>query len=109
MHVSFQFLVYYSVFFLQSGESVFPGGYSGLSQGWLWEYCVMLGAHLLVCWMSPKQVWRQHLAAQEPFCFLSVTWHGEALYGLGVHSVEVLILLSAFFLPSEAPVSQQDF
>jgi hypothetical protein len=31
-------------------------GYAFLSQGWLWEYHMMLGAHLLVCQMSPKQV-----------------------------------------------------
>jgi hypothetical protein len=32
-------------------------GYTDLSQGWLWEYCVMFVAHLLVCQMSSKQVW----------------------------------------------------
>jgi hypothetical protein len=47
--------------------------------------------------------------AQQPSCFLSVTWHGEALYRLGVHGVKVLILLGALFLPSVAPVSQQEF
>jgi hypothetical protein len=36
-------------------------------------------------------------------------WCGEALYGLRVQDVEVLILLGAFFLPSVAPVSQKDF
>jgi hypothetical protein len=49
------------------------------------------------------------LEAWEPSCFLSVMWCGEALYGLGVQGVEVLILLGALFLPSAAPVSQQDF
>jgi hypothetical protein len=43
------------------GLLVFPGGYAGLSQGWLREYYMMLGAHLLVCLMSPKQVWSQCL------------------------------------------------
>jgi hypothetical protein len=38
-----------------------------------------LFAQLFVCWMSPKQVWSQHLAAGELSCFLSVTWYGEAL------------------------------
>jgi hypothetical protein len=47
--------------------------------------------------------------AKEPSCFLSVTWHGEALYGLGTQGVEVLILLGDLFLPSVAPASQQDF
>jgi hypothetical protein len=32
--------------FLWSERSVCPGGYTGLSQGWLWEYHVMLVAHL---------------------------------------------------------------
>jgi hypothetical protein len=84
-------------------------GYAGLSQGWLWEYHVMLVAHLLVCQMSHKQVWNQCLVAQESSCFLSVMWCGEALYGLRVQGVEVLILLGALFLPSVAPASQQDF
>jgi hypothetical protein len=46
---------------------------------------------------------------QEPSCFFSVMWHGEALYGLGVQGVEVLILLGALFLPRVSPASQQDF
>jgi hypothetical protein len=70
---------------------------------------MMLVAHLLVCRMSPKQVWSWHLVVWEPFYFLSVTWRGEALYGLGFQGVEVLILLGVFFLPSVAPASQQDF
>jgi hypothetical protein len=59
--------------------------------------------------MSPKQVWSQHLVTQELSYFRSVTWSGEALYGLGVQGVEVLILLGALFPPSVAPESQQDF
>jgi hypothetical protein len=47
--------------------------------------------------MSPKQVWSLRLVARELSCFLSVMWHGEALYGLGVQGVKVLILLGAFF------------
>jgi hypothetical protein len=39
----------------------------------------------------------QHLAAQEPSCFLSVTWYGEAFHRLGVQGVEVLIPLAALF------------
>jgi hypothetical protein len=67
-------------------------------------------AYLLTCWSaSPKQVWSQHLSAWEPSWFLSVTWHGEALYRLGFQSVRVLLLLDGFFLPSVAPASQQDF
>jgi hypothetical protein len=107
--VPFQFLVHYSVFFCVGWGSVCPGGYAGLSQGWLWEYHVMFVAHLLVCRMSPKQVWSWRLVAREPSCFLSVMWHREALYGLGVQGVKVLILLGAFFLPNVAPESRQDF
>jgi hypothetical protein len=44
---SFQF-VFYSVGFF-AGVSVCPGGYGGLSQEWLGEYHVMLGANFLVC------------------------------------------------------------
>jgi hypothetical protein len=49
----FQILVYYSVFlffgFFWSGQgSVFPVGYAGLPQGWLWEYHIssLVGLHL---------------------------------------------------------------
>jgi hypothetical protein len=47
--------------------------------------------------------------AQQPSSFLSVMWHGEALHGLGVQGVKVLILLGALFLRSVAPAFQQDF
>jgi hypothetical protein len=66
--------------------------------------------YLLTCWSaSPKQVWSSCLVAQELSCFLSVRWHVEALYGLGFQGVGLLILLGGFFLPSVAPVSQQNF
>jgi hypothetical protein len=53
---------------------------------------------LLSCWsVSPKQVWSRCLEVSESSCFLSVTWHGEALYGLGVQGVRVLLLLGDFF------------
>jgi hypothetical protein len=57
------FIIHFSFFFffLQGGGSVFPVGYAGLSQLWLGENHVVIGAHLLVCRMSPKQVWNQHL------------------------------------------------
>jgi hypothetical protein len=67
---------------------------------------VMLGAHLFVCQMSPKQVWSQRLVAWQPSCFLSVTWCGETFYWIGVQDVKVLVLLAALFLPSVAPASQ---
>jgi hypothetical protein len=51
--------------------------------------------------MSPKQVWSWWLVVQDSY-FLSVKWCEEALYGLGVPGVKVLILLVAFFLTSVA-------
>jgi hypothetical protein len=36
-------------------------------------------------------------------------WHGEALHGVGVQGVEILILLGALFPPSVFPASQQGF
>jgi hypothetical protein len=96
-------------FFCRAGRSVCPGGYAHLFHGCLWENMCCLFAHLFVCWMSPKQVWSQHLAAQKASSFLSVMWSGEALYRLGVQAVKILILPFAFFLPSVAPVSHQKF
>jgi hypothetical protein len=69
-------------------------------RGGCWNTVCHLFAHLLVCCMSPKQVWSQHLAAGEPSCFLSVTCHREALYGLGVQGVKALFPLGVVFLPS---------
>jgi hypothetical protein len=46
--VSFQFVFIIQFFFVGWGL-VCPESYSGLSQSWLGEYCMMLGAHLLVC------------------------------------------------------------
>jgi hypothetical protein len=88
-------------------------GYAGLSQVWLGEYHMMLGTHLFGL-LNVSQAgsrggnsggWWQQL----PTCFLSVMWHGEAFYGLGVQGVKVLILLCASFLPSVAPACQQGF
>jgi hypothetical protein len=47
--------------------------------------------------MSLKQIWSWHLVAQEPSCFLSMTWHGVAFKVLGVQGVRVLIVLGCFF------------
>jgi hypothetical protein len=63
---------------------------------------VILGAHLLVCQMSTKQVWSQNLAVQQPSCFFSIMCHGEAFHRLGVQGVKVLILLASLFPPSVA-------
>jgi hypothetical protein len=43
------------------------------------------------------------------YIVLISAYHGEALYGLGMQGVKVLILLGAFYLPRVAPVSQKDF
>jgi hypothetical protein len=59
--------------------------------------------------MSPKQVWSWYLVVQEPSCFLSVTWCGEAFYRLAVQGIKILILFGALFPPSAAPASQQEF
>jgi hypothetical protein len=52
---------------------------------------------LTFCSASPNQVWSWHLVAREPSCFLSLMWCGEALHGLGVQGVRILILLGGFF------------
>jgi hypothetical protein len=101
--VQFWFLF---LFFLVGQGSVCLGGYAFLSQRWLGEYHRMLGAHLWVCQMSPKQVWSWCFVAWEPSCFLSVTLCEKLCM---LQGVKVLILLGALFLPSVAPVSQQDF
>jgi hypothetical protein len=36
-------------------------------------------------------------------------WHEDALYGLRVQGVGVLIIFGGFFLPSVAPAYQQNF
>jgi hypothetical protein len=79
---SFQFLVYCSVLFcFCGGVSFCPGGYAGLFQRLLWEYCVTLGAQQLVCRMSPRQVWSWSLAALVALLFsqFNVAWRVEKL------------------------------
>jgi hypothetical protein len=71
---SVQFLVYCSVFFiLWVGQS---------SQG---EY-MMLGAHLLVCWMSPKQVWTWCLAGVVFFFFFIFSFWWDWGLNSGLHT-----------------------
>jgi hypothetical protein len=66
-------------------------------------------AYLLICWSaSSKQVWRQS-GGMGALLVSQLTWHGEALCGLGVWDVWVLLLLCGFILPSVVPASQQDF
>jgi hypothetical protein len=90
-HIPFQFFIYHSVFFFRAGGQSVQGAILVYPRGG----CVF--AHLLVCWVSPKQIWSQCLVAQEPSYFLSVTWHRESLHDLGVQGVELLIHLGVFF------------
>jgi hypothetical protein len=69
-------------FFVGWGGSVCPGGYAGLSQGWLWEYHLMLICSPVVL-LDVSQAGLEPVSGGMGACFLSVTWHGEALYGLG--------------------------
>jgi hypothetical protein len=104
------FVLFCFCFCLFVGQVIsLPRGLCWFIPGCLGEAHMTLGAHLLVCQMSPKQVWSWHLAVQKHSYLLSVMWHGEALCGLGVQGVKVLILLGALFLPSVAPVSSKIF
>jgi hypothetical protein len=78
------FLVYYSGFFCGLEDQSVWGVMLVYSSGGCVDTTCHLYAHLLVCWMSPKQVWNPLLVVKQPSCFLSVMWHGKALYGLGV-------------------------
>jgi hypothetical protein len=104
----FQNLDFYSFLFLFCSVGV------SLSRGLCWFIPVVAvgvpcGTYLLTCWSaSPKQVWSQHLAGQEPSWFLNVTCHGEALCRLGVQGWSFASSW-CFFLPSVAPVSQKNF
>jgi hypothetical protein len=110
--VSFQCLVYSVFFFLLGGEKKLS-----LPRGLCWFIPEVAGGILCDSWCS--SVWSSECLPSrfgtgvwqrwKPSCFLSVTWHGEALHGLGVQVVEVLILLAALFPPSVAPASQWGF
>jgi hypothetical protein len=106
--VPFQFLVYYSVFFFlfeEQGQSVkgamlvYPRGSCGNTRCHLF-------AHLFCISQAVLEPVSDSVGS---FCFLSVMWCGEALYGLGVQGVRVLILPGVFFLASVVPASQQGF
>jgi hypothetical protein len=102
----FQFLVYYSVVLVVFVCLFVCFGGVSLSSRLCWFITgvavgVLCASYLLTCWsVSPKQVWNQCLAVQEPSWFLSVTWCGEALCRLGVRLSEFCFLfLVGFFLP----------
>jgi hypothetical protein len=65
-------LLFSFVFFFAGGGSVFPGGYAGLSEGWLWEYHLMFGAHL---WSAG--------CVQSRFG-TDIWWHGSPLFQCNV-------------------------
>jgi hypothetical protein len=84
---SFQFIVYCTVFcFCWGGWGV------SLPRGLCWFISGVAGGMLSDAWHSP--VWSAKCLPsrfgdggwwqQQPSCFLSVTWHGEAFYRLGV-------------------------
>jgi hypothetical protein len=100
--------IFYSVFFLCCVQS---------ARGLCWFILGVAGGIPHDAWYSP--VWYAKCLPssfgtgvwhwQEPSCFLNVTWHGAAFYGLGVQGVEVLILLSVLYPPTVASASQKDF
>jgi hypothetical protein len=116
LHIPFQFLVYYSAFcfcfcfcFLQDKRSVCPGGYDGLSQGWLWEYRM-----LFIC--SPVGLLDVSQAGLEPapgsmgallFSQCDMAW-GTFVWP-GGWGCRVFYSSLFFFLPSVALVSQKKF
>jgi hypothetical protein len=85
----FQFLFYYSgffFFFCGVGVSLFRELCWFIPGVAVWIQCA---TYLLTFWsVSPKQAWIQCLEAQDSSSFLSVTWLGEALYGLEVQVSE---------------------
>jgi hypothetical protein len=116
--VTFEFLVYCSVFFVC--VCVWGGGEGQSAQGamlvysrggWgILQYCVMLGAHLLVCQMSIKQVWSQHLVVVRALLFSQCNVARRSFpWARGSGYPEVVILLAALLPPNVAPVSQQGF
>jgi cytochrome c oxidase subunit IV len=88
-------LVFSSLFIVQVGFFVFILG--------------VAGGILCEAWCSSIGLLNVSQAGLEPSCFLSVMWCREALYGLGVQGVEVLILLVTLLLPIVTPASQQYF
>jgi hypothetical protein len=106
--VSFQFLIYCSVFFFvggvvaQGAMLVYPRGGWGIPHD---VWCSPVWYAKCLPSRFGAGVWQQW----EPSCFLSVMWHGDAFHGLGVQGIQVLILLAALFLPSVASASQWGF
>jgi hypothetical protein len=69
MSFSVPYLLLSFLFFCGAGVSL-SRAYASLSQGWLW------GVARAAWSASPKQIWNQQLAAQEPSWFLSLMWQG---------------------------------
>jgi hypothetical protein len=95
-------LDYSSLFIVQC----FFGGIS-LPRGLCWFILGVTGGILCDTWLSP--VWAaEYLAGRfgaSGGSSLSVMWHGDTFYRLGVLNVVVLILIGALFLPSGSSVS----
>jgi hypothetical protein len=78
---SFFIFLFIVLVFLGGVGSVCTGSYACLSQGWLREYHIMLGAHLF----GMPNVFQAGLklasASTGALLFLSVMWHGELSTG----------------------------
>jgi hypothetical protein len=108
------FIVQFCFVFIFAGDgewgvrSVCPGGYAGLSQGWLWEYCMIFGAHLFGL-LNVSQAGLALLSGGAgALLFSQCNVACDAFHRLRVQGVEVPILLSALFPPSAVPASQPD-
>jgi hypothetical protein len=99
----FQFFGFFFFFFCRVGGQSAQWAILVYSRGGCGNTAWHLFAHLLVC-VSQAGL---ELASGGvgAFLFSECNVCGEALCGLGVQGVRVLILLGVFFLPSVAPVS----
>jgi hypothetical protein len=77
--------------FLWGEWLVCPGGYAGLSQVWLWEYCMMLGADVSQADLELASAGVGALL----FSQCNIVW--RSFLWAGGSGVELLILLGAFF------------
>jgi hypothetical protein len=83
--------------FFPGWGSVCLGGYADLSQGCLWEYCVLLSSFCDP--PLPKLSGHCHLAtAWEPSWFLCLTWSGDVMHRLEVWRSQSFASFWWFFL-----------
>jgi hypothetical protein len=89
------FIIQFLFFFLEGmGQSV-QGAMLVYPRGSCGNTLSRLFAHLLVCVSQAGLELASGSAGA--LLFSSVTWHGEALYGLGIQGVRILILLGGIF------------